>query len=186
MRDGIFLRFVIRWVVSTVAVAVTTWLLQPHIRIEGAEYLSTVILVGLVLGLLNALVRPIIIFLTLPATLVTFGLFLIVINAGMLWLTDLLGARVRDREFRVGAAWGVAHQPREHDLVRRAQRLSYDSSASAFFTNSSVVVAPVALARATARRASCSLKPSERVSALIASSSCVVTGASVGSPRSGI
>jgi putative membrane protein len=90
MRDGILLRFVIRWVVSTAAVAVTTWLLQPHIRIEGAEYLSTVILVGLVLGLLNALVRPIIIFLTLPATLVTFGLFLIVINAGMLWLTDLL------------------------------------------------------------------------------------------------
>jgi putative membrane protein len=90
MRDGIFLRFVIRWVISTVAVAVTTWLLQPHIRIEGAEYLSTVILVGLVLGLLNALVRPIVIFLTLPATLVTFGLFLIVINAGMLWLTDLL------------------------------------------------------------------------------------------------
>ncbi len=90
MRDGILLRFVIRWVVSTAAVAVTTWLLQPHIRIEGAEYLSTVILVGLVLGLLNALVRPIVIFLTLPATLVTFGLFLIVINAGMLWLADLL------------------------------------------------------------------------------------------------
>jgi len=90
MRDGIFLRFVIRWVVSTAAVAVTTWLLQPHIRVEGAEYLSTVILVGLVLGLLNALLRPIVIFLTLPATLITFGLFLIVINAGMLWLTDLL------------------------------------------------------------------------------------------------
>lgn len=88
--DGLFVRFIIRWVVSTAAVAVTTWLLQPHIRIEGADYLSTVILVGLVLGLLNALLRPILIFLTLPATLVTFGLFLIVINAGMLWLTDAL------------------------------------------------------------------------------------------------
>nr|BAL59722.1 hypothetical conserved protein [Candidatus Acetothermum autotrophicum] len=89
-RDGLLMRFVIRWVVSTAAVAVVTWLLQPHIRIEGADYLSTVILVGLVLGLLNALLRPIVIFLTLPATLITFGLFLIVINAGMLWLTDLL------------------------------------------------------------------------------------------------
>ncbi len=89
-RDGLLMRFVIRWVVATAAVAVTTWVLQPHIRIEGADYLSTVILVGLVLGLLNAIVRPIIIFLTLPATLVTFGLFLIVINAGMLWLADLL------------------------------------------------------------------------------------------------
>lgn len=90
MSDGILMRFVIRWVVSTAAVAVATWLLNPHIRIEGADYLSTVILVGLVLGLLNALLRPIIIFLTLPATLITFGLFLIVINAGMLWLTDML------------------------------------------------------------------------------------------------
>jgi putative membrane protein len=84
------MRFVIRWVVATAAVAVTTWLLHPHIRIEGADYLSTVILVGLVLGLLNALLRPIVIFLTLPATVVTFGLFLLVINAGMLWLTDML------------------------------------------------------------------------------------------------
>ena len=89
-HDGLLMRFVIRWVVSTAAVAVTTWALNPHIRIEGADYLSTVILVGLVLGLLNALLRPIIIFLTLPATLITFGLFLIVINAGMLWLTDML------------------------------------------------------------------------------------------------
>lgn len=89
-RDGILMRFVIRWVVSTAAVAVTTWLLNPHIRIEGADYLSTVILVGLVLGLLNAILRPIVIFLTLPATLITFGLFLILINAGMLWLTDVI------------------------------------------------------------------------------------------------
>ncbi|MFN4218643.1 MAG: phage holin family protein, partial [Candidatus Bipolaricaulia bacterium] len=51
-----------------------------------------VILVGLVLGLLNALLRPIIIFLTLPATLITFGLFLIVINAGMLWIANMLVA----------------------------------------------------------------------------------------------
>lgn len=89
-RDGLLMRFVIRWVVSTAAVAFTTWLLNPYIRIEGADYLSTVVLVGLVLGLLNALLRPIIIFLTLPATLITFGLFLIVINAGMLWLTDMI------------------------------------------------------------------------------------------------
>lgn len=84
------MRFVIRWVVATAAVAIVTWLLNPHIRIEGADYLSTVILVGLVLGLFNAILRPIVIFLTLPATLLTFGLFLMVINAGMLWLTDLI------------------------------------------------------------------------------------------------
>lgn len=92
-RDGILIRFIVRWVVSTAAVAVTTWLLQPHFLIAAAttnDYWSTVILVGLVLGLLNAILRPIVIFLTLPATLVTFGLFLLVINAGMLWLAAQL------------------------------------------------------------------------------------------------
>lgn len=89
--DGLLVRFIIRWVVSTAAVAVTTWLLHPHIRIEieGAadnQYWSTLIFTGLVLGLLNTILRPIVIFLTLPATLITFGLFLVVINAAMLSL----------------------------------------------------------------------------------------------------
>jgi putative membrane protein len=46
----------------------------------------TAIVVALVLAALNAFVRPILIFLTLPATLVTFGLFLFVINAGIILL----------------------------------------------------------------------------------------------------
>jgi putative membrane protein len=94
-RDGILIRFIVRWVVSTAAVAITTWLLQPHFLITAAttsDYWSTVILVGLVLGVLNAILRPVVIFLTLPATLVTFGLFLFVVNAAMLWLTDQLVA----------------------------------------------------------------------------------------------
>lgn len=45
---------------------------------------------GLVLGLINAVVRPILIVLTLPVTLVTLGLFLFVLNAFCLWLTSEL------------------------------------------------------------------------------------------------
>ncbi len=85
-------RFLIRWVVSTIAVAVTAWLL-PGIHALGAtlnDQLAALILTGLVLGLLNAILRPVIIFLTLPATLITFGLFLIVINAVMISLTAWL------------------------------------------------------------------------------------------------
>ncbi len=91
-RDGLLVRFLIRWVVSTCAVAVTAWLL-PGISALGEttnDKLAALILTGLVLGLLNAILRPVVIFLTLPATLITFGLFLIVINAAMLSLTAWL------------------------------------------------------------------------------------------------
>lgn len=45
---------------------------------------------GLVLGLINAVVRPILVVLTLPVTLVTLGLFLFVLNGLCLWLSSLL------------------------------------------------------------------------------------------------
>jgi len=49
---------------------------------------TTAIIVAAVLGLLNAIVKPILIILTLPMTIVTFGLFLLVINASIILLAD--------------------------------------------------------------------------------------------------
>lgn len=49
---------------------------------------TTAILVAAVLGLLNAIVKPVFIILTLPITIVTFGLFLLVINASIILLAD--------------------------------------------------------------------------------------------------
>ncbi len=57
---------------------------------------------GLVLGLINAVVRPVLILLTLPVTLVTLGLFLFVLNAFCLWLTALLV-----RGFEVHGFWAA-------------------------------------------------------------------------------
>lgn len=60
----------------------------------------TAILLAIVLAVLNAIVKPILVFLTLPITLVTFGLFLLVINAGMI----LLAAKVVNG-FTVDGFW---------------------------------------------------------------------------------
>jgi putative membrane protein len=59
---------------------------------------STAIVAALVFGIVNALVRPLLILLTLPLTILTLGLFLFVINALMMMLTSALvpGFRVRD------------------------------------------------------------------------------------------
>ncbi len=81
-REHFLMSLVIRWIVTTGAVWVTVFILQGQM-IEPPQ-LETIILAGLILGLLNALVRPIVIVLTLPVTLLTLGLFIFFVNAGML------------------------------------------------------------------------------------------------------
>lgn len=56
--------------------------LFPGIHISGV---STAIIAAVILGLLNAVVRPVLIILTLPVTVLTLGLFLLVINALLFW-----------------------------------------------------------------------------------------------------
>jgi putative membrane protein len=64
--------------------------------------LGTLLLAGLILGAVNFVVRPAIIFLTLPAVILSLGLFLLAINALMLWLTS----RIVDG-FTVGGFWST-------------------------------------------------------------------------------
>lgn len=61
----------------TLAVIITDWLL-PGIHVSGVP---AAIIISLVLSILNLLVKPLLIFLTLPITVFTFGIFLFVINA---------------------------------------------------------------------------------------------------------
>jgi len=80
---------IIRFFLRAVFAAVGLWLASK--LVYGIEILSTgsLIAAALILGLVNAFVRPVVFLLTLPLTLVTLGLFLLVINAAMLWLTSL-------------------------------------------------------------------------------------------------
>ncbi len=75
---------IIRWLANTLALFIVVTVLGRHFHYRS---IVTLLVAALVLGLLNAIVRPIFIFLTFPITLVTLGLFLIVINGIMLELT---------------------------------------------------------------------------------------------------
>ncbi|HMM21001.1 MAG TPA: phage holin family protein [Selenomonadales bacterium] len=59
----------------------------PALRLDGPP---AFLLAGFVLGLVNLLVRPVLLFLTLPLNLLTLGLFTLVVNTWMLMLTDSL------------------------------------------------------------------------------------------------
>src|SRR5450432_1915190 len=69
-----------------VIVAVGLWVASVWVLGVGIDSPSTLILAGLLLGIVNSIVRPIAIVLTLPMTIATLGLFLLVINAGMVAL----------------------------------------------------------------------------------------------------
>jgi putative membrane protein len=78
---------IFRWLVNTIALFIVVTLLKPHLH---AQTFVTLAIAAAVLGLLNAIVRPILVILTLPLTIVTLGLFLIILNAIMLELTAFL------------------------------------------------------------------------------------------------
>jgi len=67
-------------------VALGLWLATAWVNGVSIDTPATLILAGLMLGIVNSVVRPIAIVLTLPMTLLTLGLFLLVINAGMVAL----------------------------------------------------------------------------------------------------
>jgi putative membrane protein len=69
-------RFVVHWLVVTVALACAAWLV-PGVHVGS---LGSLLCGGLALGLVNAVVRPILNLLSLPITILTLGLFLLVVN----------------------------------------------------------------------------------------------------------
>lgn len=71
------MRFLLRLLLNGVAVLIAAWLI-PGLHITSP---ATAIVAGIVLGLINAVIRPVLILLTLPLTLVTLGLFIFVVNA---------------------------------------------------------------------------------------------------------
>jgi putative membrane protein len=78
------MRLLVRLVLSTLAVLVSAQLLSGvHI-----DEWTTGVIVAVVLGLVNTFIRPLLILLTLPVTLFSLGLFILVINAGLVMLVD--------------------------------------------------------------------------------------------------
>ena len=82
------LRFLQSWVINTVAVLVAVMLLHGGITYEGK--LENLLVASLILGILNAFVRPVLLLIALPLLIVTLGLFTLIINALLLSLVGWL------------------------------------------------------------------------------------------------
>lgn len=102
--------FILRVLINALALWVAGWILQGRISIsssaaadavagsgvtQGADTIGIVVaylFIGLIFGVVNALVKPLVSLLSLPITVLTLGLFTIVINAAMLYLTSWLSS----------------------------------------------------------------------------------------------
>jgi putative membrane protein len=83
-----FLRFLQSWVINTVAVLVAVMIL--HNGISYDDKMANLLVASLLLGILNAFVRPILMLIALPLLIFTLGLFTFVINALLLYLVGAL------------------------------------------------------------------------------------------------
>lgn len=92
--------FVISWFVNALALSAAAWLL-PGIELVGA--FAQVLWVALLFGLLNALLKPILLLLSLPILIITLGLFAFVVNAAVLMIT----ARLTDHLQVSGFGWAL-------------------------------------------------------------------------------
>jgi len=78
------MRLLLVWILNAVALLAVTWLL-PSIQVTG---FGAALLAALVLGFINTLVRPVLTLLTLPITVITLGLFYLVLNGLLFWLAS--------------------------------------------------------------------------------------------------
>lgn len=92
------MRLLITWLINAAALFALPYLIQS-VRVES---FSTALVAALVLGLVNVLIRPILVLLTLPVTVLTLGLFIFVINGLLFWaVANFVGG------FQVAGFWSA-------------------------------------------------------------------------------
>jgi putative membrane protein len=93
------MRFLFRLLINVVAILIIAYIAPSLIRVDG--FLAALV-AAILLGIVNTIIRPILVILTFPLTLLSLGLFLLVINGLMLWLVSALVSG-----FHVNGFWGA-------------------------------------------------------------------------------
>ena len=99
------MKLIIRWVIVGLSLFVAAWIV-PGIRVEGNAWLVYAVM-AIILGLINAIVRSILKFLTCPFIIITLGLFVLVINGLTLWLSSAIAVNWFHVGFYVDGFWSA-------------------------------------------------------------------------------
>ncbi len=99
-------QLLLRWAISAAGVGVAAWALSG-ISIDGDHRVWTLLLVALVLGLVNSIIRPFISAMACGLIVLTLGLFTLVINGLMLWLASYISDHWLGLGFHVDGLWSA-------------------------------------------------------------------------------
>jgi len=97
------MKLLIRWVIASLALFAAAWLV-PGIHVDGNGWIVYAVM-AVILGLANAIVRPLLKLLTCPLILLTLGLFVLVINGITLWLASAIAVNWFNVGFYVDSFW---------------------------------------------------------------------------------
>jgi len=99
-------KLVIRWLINSLALFAAAWLVKG-ITVEGGGGWTVFAVMAIILGLVNAVLRPLLKLLTCPLILLTLGLFTLVINGFTLWLSSWIAVNWLHVGFYVHGFWAA-------------------------------------------------------------------------------
>ena len=102
------MRLLVTWIFNALALLALPYLMQS-VQVDN---LVVALIAALVLGLVNTLIRPVLVLLTLPVTLLTLGLFILVINGLLFWMVAQL-----INGFHVGGFWSAVGAALLYSLI---------------------------------------------------------------------
>ncbi len=105
MQRGPLSRFVIRWFVCGLGLWIAAGLLGDRINYDSR--IGVVVIAGLILAIVNAIIKPIVVILSLPAILFSLGLFMVVINGFMVYIVGWLYPQMQIATFGTAVLAGL-------------------------------------------------------------------------------
>lgn len=96
--------WILRWLIIAVALVVAAWIV-PGIEVTGDDGWLAVLVTAAVLAILNLILRPILVLLSCGLVIITLGLFLLVVNALVLWLAAWMSEEVFEVGFSIDGFW---------------------------------------------------------------------------------
>lgn len=97
-------KLLFRWIIVAIALGAAVWLI-PGISVKDEKAWIAVAVMAVVLALVNAIIRPILTFLSCGCIIATMGLFMLVINAFTLWLSSYIAVNWLNVGFSVDGFW---------------------------------------------------------------------------------
>jgi putative membrane protein len=99
-------KLIIRWLINFLALFAAAWLV-PGITVDGGGGWTVFAIMAVILGLVNAVLRPLLKLLTCPLIILTLGLFTLVINGFTLWLSSWIAVNWFQVGFYVDGFWAA-------------------------------------------------------------------------------